>query len=309
MRELWRRLRYLMNRRRMDEELRGDMEFHQEMAARQGKGNFGNTLRLREESREAWGWMWIDRLGQDLRYAFRMLKKSPGFTLIAVLILAIGIGVNVAAFSFFNLIVLSPLPVKDPFTLQRFHRRSPKAYAFALPYPEMAYFREHSRTLSAVLAVNTTRIPMEGEPKPLTGHFVTTNFFSELGAPILAGRFFDSAEKGRGACGGAGGGFLAAAFWRGSFGSWPDVSVWRQGRDGDRRGVEEIQRTQYGAAGLLGAAEPAAISRERQHAADRLCGGLERRGNVWAAARRTEPEDRGRRTAGSGCGPAQSPSG
>ena len=137
MNQFFRRLRYLLNRRRFDQELADDMEFHREMAARAGSANFGSTLRLREEAREAWGWIWLDRLSQDLRYAARMLRKSPGFTLTAVLMLAIGIGVNVAAFGFFDLIFLRPLRVRDPATLLRFHRRAPReGYAFTLPYPE-----------------------------------------------------------------------------------------------------------------------------------------------------------------------------
>ena len=64
MNEFFRRLRYLLNRRRFDQELAGDMEFHREMAAREGGMHFGNTLRLREEARDAWGWTWIDRFGQ-----------------------------------------------------------------------------------------------------------------------------------------------------------------------------------------------------------------------------------------------------
>ena len=70
--EIFRRIRYLINRRRLDAELESDMEFHSEMAARAGRSNFGNTLRMREQAREAWGWTWLDRLVQDLRYGLRI---------------------------------------------------------------------------------------------------------------------------------------------------------------------------------------------------------------------------------------------
>src|ERR1700733_1628309 len=112
--EIFRRIRYLFQRRRLDVELASDMEFHREMAVRAGRNNFGNTLRMQEQAREAWGWVWLDRLVQDVRYGVRILVRSPGFTLMAVLVLAIGIGVNVAAFSFFNMVALKPLPVRDP---------------------------------------------------------------------------------------------------------------------------------------------------------------------------------------------------
>ena len=190
MSQLFRRLRYLLQRRRFDQELANDLDFHREMAARAGLP-LAHTLQLREQARDAWGWTWIDRFVQDLRYAARMLRKSPGFALMAVLMLAIGIGVNVAAFSFFDLMVLRPLNVRDPATLLRFHRRAPQNYAFALPYPEMAFFREHSRTLAAVLALNTTRVAVEGEEKQIEVDFVTANFFSDLGAAPRLGRLLD----------------------------------------------------------------------------------------------------------------------
>ena len=67
----------------------------------------------------------MQHLTQDLQYAVRLLRKSPGFAVAAILILAVGIGVNIAAFGFFNLIVLRTLPVRDPGTLLRFQRATP----------------------------------------------------------------------------------------------------------------------------------------------------------------------------------------
>jgi predicted permease len=87
--------------------------------------------------------------------------------------------------------VLRPLNVREPATLLRFHRRSPQQYAYALPYPEAVYFRERSRALSAVLLLNSTRVSVNEEPKQRTAHFVSANYFSELGAIPAAGRLID----------------------------------------------------------------------------------------------------------------------
>ncbi|HVW84666.1 MAG TPA: ABC transporter permease, partial [Bryobacteraceae bacterium] len=221
MTELFRRLHYFLNRRRLDRELAADMEFHREMSAREGHSNFGNALLLREEAREAWGWMWLDRLCQDLRYAARMLRKAPGFTIAAVLMLALGIGVNIAVFGFFNLMVLRPLNVRDPGTLLRFHRRGPSQYAFAVPWPEAAFFREHSRTLSSVIGVNTTSVSVESEEKPLPGRFVTANFFRELGGASGVGRTLD--PKVDEASDASPVIVLSHSFWRRHFGGDPSV--------------------------------------------------------------------------------------
>ncbi len=221
MSEWIRRLRYLLQRRRFDQELTNEMEFHREMAARDGGRPFGNTLRLREEARDAWGWTWMERLAQDLRYAARQLRKSPGFTLAAILMLAFGIGVNVAAFGFFNLMVLRPLPVRNPHTLLRFKRRAPKSYASQIPYPEMAFFRDYAKTLSAVIALTDAKLAIEGTEKPLTAHFVTANFFSELGAQPTLGRLLDPAQDG--ALGAEPVVVLSQGFWQLHFGASPSV--------------------------------------------------------------------------------------
>jgi len=189
--DLWRRFSYLFNRRRLDAELESDMEFHREMAAQAGRNNFGNTLRMREQSREAWGWTWLDRLLQDLNYGARILARSPGFTVLAVLVLGIGIGVNVAAFSFFNMVALKLLPVRDAASIVRLERRSLDSYTSEMAYPSFAFYRDHARTLSASMAVlGIPPMQIDDDLQPFSASFVTPNFFTELGTPAAYGRLF-----------------------------------------------------------------------------------------------------------------------
>ena len=186
--ELFRRFRYLLHQRRLQRELANDMEFHREMAERSGNTNFGNVLRMQEQAREAWGWMWVDRLIQDLRYAARILRRSPGFTLTAVVVLAVGIGANVTAFSLFNLLALKPLPIRDPDSIVRLERRSPEIIAPTMPYSSIAFYREHARTLSAVMAtMGAPAMEFEQDTQPITVNFVSANYFSQLGTPPAFG--------------------------------------------------------------------------------------------------------------------------
>jgi predicted permease len=220
MSELFRRLRYLVHRRRFDQELAGDLEFHREMAAREGR-NFGNALRLREEARDAWGWTWIDRLSQDLRYAARMLRKSPGFTTAAVAMLALGIGVNVAAFGFFDLMFLRPLPVRDPGSILQFQRSAPRNFSDNFIYPEVAFYREHAKTLSAVVAASHSELTIEDEQKQLDVSFVTANYFNELGARARLGTMLDPAQDESSGAGPVV--VLGQRFWERHFGADPSI--------------------------------------------------------------------------------------
>jgi hypothetical protein len=112
--ELYRRIYYLLHRRRFDAEMKSDMEFHREMAARQGRNNFGNMLHMRELAHEAWGWTWLEHLGQDIRWAGRGIKRAPGSAVAMVLLLALGMGGVMALFGPLYSLVLRPLPFPHP---------------------------------------------------------------------------------------------------------------------------------------------------------------------------------------------------
>lgn len=220
MRALLRRLHYLLNRRRFDQELSDEMAFHHEMAERSGGVPLGDALRHREDAREAWGAMWLDRLSQDVRYAGRVLRGAPGFTAAAVLVLSMGIGGTIAAFSAYNMAVLRPLPVTDPDSLLRFERRSTERSSTEIPYHAVAFYQEHTRALTTVLAMTSARLVMDGvEVSPDTA-FVTANYFADLGGRAVHGRLFDAADTQRDAAPVV---VLGFGFWNSQFGGNPAV--------------------------------------------------------------------------------------
>jgi hypothetical protein len=122
------RVRMLLDRGRADDRLTSELDHHIEaqtaenIAAGMSAGEaraaalraFGNRGLVREQSRATWSWNWIERLGRDIRIGLRTLARAPGFTAIAVLVMALGIGANVTIFAVVRGVLLNPLPFRDP---------------------------------------------------------------------------------------------------------------------------------------------------------------------------------------------------
>jgi len=238
MSKLLHRLLFLFRRRRLDRELDEEMRFHLEMKARANRQaglaadeaayaarrDFGNPTLLKEASREAWGWASLETLAQDLRYALRTLRKNPGFTAVAVLTLALGIGANTAIFSVVDAVLLRPLPFKEPERLVMIWKSNPQRgipYMFASP-PEFADWREQNRAFEGISAFTLADLNLAGgaEPERVHGVRVSANLFSLLGAEPTLGRAF-RAEEDQPA--GPRAVVLAHSLWQRLFGGSPRV--------------------------------------------------------------------------------------
>ena len=135
---LGRRLRMLTRRSHVDRGLDEEMRLHMDLrrdqlragglsddhASAAARRRFGNPVQLREESMDVWGWRWLEQLAQDLRFAVRTLRKSPGFAATVVLTLALATGATTSIFSVVNGVLLRPLPFTDPDRLVQIYGRN-----------------------------------------------------------------------------------------------------------------------------------------------------------------------------------------
>ena len=220
-REMLNRLRSFFGKEPLDRELNEELASHLEFAVeeniaqgmtpeearRQALIRFGGVQQAREQQREARGLPWLDVLMQDLRYTLRTLKRDRGFTLIAVLILALGIGANVAVFSVVNTILLRPLPFHDAHQLTWIAPPPQKCGLSCATYSADAYDEFVAQTKSyqgvtGYFAFNNPdnlRLTGHGEPVPATGMNVIGNFFEILGVQPMLGRLFTADEARAGA--------------------------------------------------------------------------------------------------------------
>jgi putative ABC transport system permease protein len=164
-----------------------------------------------------------DEMFQDLRYGARMLLKQPGFTLIAVLTLGLGVGANTAIFSIVNAVLLRPFPYQSPERLVILQERVASGGGFSPSYPNFLDWRAQSTAFDSISAVRgneSFNFTGAGEPERLQGRIVSAEFFSTLGIKPLLGRDFLAEEDRPGAAPAA---ILSYGFWRRRFGADPGV--------------------------------------------------------------------------------------
>ncbi|HUS34441.1 MAG TPA: ABC transporter permease, partial [Verrucomicrobiae bacterium] len=226
--QIARRIKYLFGRKQIEADLAEEMRLHMELRTGEtgdpgaARRQFGNVTRLREESRDAWGWGWLDSVGQDLRYGWRNLMSARGFTITAVLSLALGIGANTAIFSIVNALMLRSLPVPDPHRLVVIQAGGNDH----LTVPLWEAIREHQNSFSGAYAYSSTRFDLaqEGEKRIVNGLWVSGEFFNVLGVTPERGRVFNREDDLHGG-GGKNGpvAVISHAFWQNQYGGAADI--------------------------------------------------------------------------------------
>jgi predicted permease len=197
-------LKATVRRSRMEDEMDAELRFHIESyaedlvrngaarqeAMRRARLEFGGIDRAKEECREARGVNFLDPLLQDLRHSFRMLRKNRGFTCIAVLTLALGIGANTAIFSVVNSFALRPLPVKDPSRLVIVAQQTPDSgFLGSLSYLDLLDYRANSDAFSemAGFSIDFAGLSTGASARRIAVGYVTGNYFSMLGVQPAVG--------------------------------------------------------------------------------------------------------------------------
>ncbi len=239
MSRLWRKLWFYLRRERFNHDLEDEMRFHLEMKARSKGGTddarfaaqrqFGNAVLLREISRDTWGWVWLETLVQDVRFGVRMLRLNPGFAIVAILSLALGIGANTAIFELIDGVMLRTLPVPAPQSLadvRLLHEGrigSSVARQHEISSAIWEEFRQRQQAFSSIAAWSTEGFDLGhgGEARYADGLWVSGSFFETLQVHPALGRLFVQSDDHRGC--GIQGVVISYSFWQGAFGGRANV--------------------------------------------------------------------------------------
>jgi putative ABC transport system permease protein len=184
----------------LDEAIRERMERGEsaEQARANAQREFGNVGLVKEVTREMWGWASLERLGQDLRFGLRMLRKNPGFSLVAILTLALGIGASTAIFSVVNGVLLRALPYYEPERLVMVWADRPILQKqtgledFPVAVADFVDWRNQNQSFEQMAAMFASRVNLigGGEPESVFGLRASASLFPLLGARFTLGRAF-----------------------------------------------------------------------------------------------------------------------
>jgi putative ABC transport system permease protein len=210
-------LRAWLLRSRMERDMDNEMRFHVEARAadleargvpraeaeRLARAEFGDVVRWKEAGRESRGLQLVDEVSADLRYAVRMMRRTPGFTVAAIVSLALGIGANTAIFGVMDLLLLRPAAVHHPFELVHVttagERGEGQSGSSNYPWFRDVAARSDLFTDAMLERHEMYKVGIDGRVEPITGQRVTTNYYSLLGVPAILGRTFvpaDAPDKG-----------------------------------------------------------------------------------------------------------------
>ncbi len=167
-------------------------------ARRQARVRFGNPRTVREQVWRYRSFPWIEDLWRDFRFALRSLAKTPGIAIIAVVVIAVGIGVNTAVFSVIDAVLLKPLAYPDPRELVALVNTGPRGNFPGASIPRFSLWRQQTSIFQKVAAYDFggagLNITGSDHPQQVQGVHVSADYFSMLGAPVIAGRTFTAAE-------------------------------------------------------------------------------------------------------------------
>jgi predicted permease len=237
-RTLTKRLRSIFQRDRQEQELDRELQFHIDMLTEQhvragmdpqsARGAalraFGTVDRIKDDVRDTWLSRVWETVGQDVRYGLRNLRRNPGFAVVVILTMALGIGANTAIFSVVNGVLLRPLPHRDGDRLVVLRQQRPLANVtnMGFSHKELMDYRAGAKSLEAVVEFHDMWFILLGRPEPervATG-VVSANFFDVLGVQPLYGRGFLASDESHGAEAVL---VLSHNYWKRSFGGDPSV--------------------------------------------------------------------------------------
>jgi len=195
-----------------------------EQARLAARRNLGNEMLLRETVREIWGWTWLERLAQDARYGLRLIRKNPGFSAVAILSLALGVGANTAIFGLIDALLYKSLPVRDPQSLifvgKQWDGRTDDGYYYET-YRRLREQQPFFAELAAYGEQLRLNVVVNGDSASTMGQFVSGNYYRVLGIQPAAGRLFTPDDDR--VPGGHPVAVISYSYWRSRFGAASSV--------------------------------------------------------------------------------------